>query len=167
MKRIALTQSQVPLFLNGATELRVAVKPQPRLTESPFRSDHLTWWVWKTDVKLTTDALTDNIQEACPYPVGSLVALTERWRATDVALSPDAMIFKYRVEYATGQPRWIGLSAARAAELHIDLILDWSQSVFKPAITMPAEFSRFPRRVAAVRVEHGELWEWVLTLEVK
>jgi hypothetical protein len=31
---------------------------------------------------------------------------------------------------------------------------------------MRAEFSRFHRRVTAVRVEHGTEWEWVLELEV-
>jgi hypothetical protein len=40
MKRIALTQSQIPLFLSGATELRVVVKPQPEY------NDFTGCWTW-------------------------------------------------------------------------------------------------------------------------
>jgi hypothetical protein len=144
MTRIALNEANVKAMLSGATELRVVVKPQPKLTESPFRSDHLTWWVWKTDVKLTTNALTDNLLEACPYPVGSLVALTETWHSNPslkwARLHQVPFLVVYKAD-DDDDPPWLS-----------------------PA-TMPAEFSRFKRRVAGVRVEHGELWEWVLSLE--
>jgi hypothetical protein len=87
---------------------------------------------------------------ACPYPIGSELALTETW-ATDAMyddLSPRDLPFDCSVQYkATIQTSWYG---------------HW-----RSPVTMPAEFSRFIRRVAGVRVEHGELWEWVLTLEVK
>lgn len=165
MKRIALKQPQVPEFVAGATTLWIPVKPQPTYNAE------LEMWAWP-DVcagyasMYPEYALCGTLIEFCPYPVGSELALTETWRATDVAPAPDASWFDYRVEYRHGSGScWHGLSAQRAAQLHVSLLLDWSQSVFNPPITMPAEFSRFKRRVTAVSVEHGELWEWVLELE--
>jgi hypothetical protein len=147
MKRIALKQSLVPLFLNGATALRVVVKLQPE-----YVSGDIIPWRWPDccgGIQTWAESeLYDVLAWHCPYPVGSLVALTETW-ATDClydALSPRDLPHDCVICYAVTMPAsWYGRR--------------------RSPITMPAEFSRFHRRVAEVRVEHGEQWEWVLTLE--
>jgi hypothetical protein len=124
---------------SGATELRVPVKPQPR------RDAGRQEWLWEAWEKgqfthypegLLRRTLED--RDVCPYFVGSLVALTETW------------------DYAAGD-------IAYKADGHLSYafyVMGW-----RPAITMRAEFSRFHRRVTNMRVEHGETWDWVLTLE--
>jgi hypothetical protein len=145
MKTHALKQSEVPLWLAGETELRVLVKPQP--VASPSFDD---LWHWDGFLYRTEQEIGVVLSSHCPYPVGSELALTEEW-ATDAMyddLSPRDLPFDCSVQYkATIQTSWYGR--------------------WRPAITMPAECSRFHRRVVGVKVEHGEQWEWVLTLEVK
>ena len=151
MKRYALTQAQVPLFLAGATELRVAVKPQP-IRDAPDKD--LWWWYreyrdpdssWVAyDSETLRELIASELELPCPYPVGSLVALTETWGFTKP--QPYCGIDLAFVRKADGK----------------EMCGHWRS----PA-TMPAGFSRFPRRVTAVRVEHGEQWTWVLTLEAK
>jgi len=76
MNRHALAQSQVPLFLSGATELRVVVKPQPEC------EDVGKWRHASTNDRhcFTYVGLYVHLQDICPYPVGSELALTETWR---------------------------------------------------------------------------------------
>jgi hypothetical protein len=56
------------------------VVPQPERTENvipAFKGSGIEWWLWKTDIVLSTGALTDELSERAPYRVGERVALTE------------------------------------------------------------------------------------------
>jgi hypothetical protein len=133
MKTHALKQSEVPLWLAGATELRVVVKPQPDAI-GPLVTGLYGDLVETRDVPFL-------LGFHCPYPVGSELALTETWCRTGAGFTI------YKADNKREQPYWS--------------MLTWHS----PA-TMPAEFSRFHRRVAGVRVEHDSEWTWALTLEV-
>ena len=136
MRTHALKQEQVPLFLNGATELRVVVKPQPTETGwNPSRSGQWlgsTHWRWNDCEFGNTSALVCKLEMSCPYPVGSELALTETWAScgTSFITGRTVVVYKADGEYGHG------------------VAFDW-----RSPSTMPAEFSRFQRRVAAVRVE--------------
>jgi len=138
MKRICLTESQARAFAAGATELRLPVKPQPWL------ADNGMWYWGKGNCSLPMNECGLNVRLLvhCPYLVGSLVALTETWTLGDNEDGYESVIYA-------------------ASQVVHESGLGWRS----PA-TMPAEFSRFKRRVTEVRIEHGTEWEWVLTLEV-
>ena len=143
MKRICLTESQARAFAAGATELRVPVKPQPYWIEAPVQEGNK--WIGRyTD---NANIVCPYLEVRCPHPVGSMVALTETY--WEHKACTNTIIFEAdTLPFQRERGRWLR---------------DWYSR--RPAITMPAEFSRFKRRVKAVRVEHGELWEWVLELE--
>ena len=102
--------------------------------------DGFRWLYERRDCRREVFAAEESLVTAltfdCPYTVGSELALTETWTQTHWA----------DVHY-------------KASSLVPD------RYYWRRAITMPAEFSRFKRRVVAVNVEHRELWEWVLELE--
>ena len=140
MKRHALAQSEVPLFLNGASELRVVVKPQPvAFGDSDFGTFEWRWTVRDTTYHPWDDqSCSDLLMTFCPYPVGSELALTETWMLDGCDDSLDMVrrsLISRRVIYKAESPEY-------------GKFYKWRS----PA-TMPAEFSRFPRRVTAMRVE--------------
>jgi len=120
MKRYNLKQHEVPLWLNGTTSLRIPVRPQPELTAL-----YLGMWRWKAwDLELND--LERVLIEDCPYPVGSELALTETWAVCYLWFPYEDIVY-YKVSTGAEEGRFINwLSPCR----------------------MPAEFSRFPRRVA-------------------
>lgn len=142
MKRINLKEAQVRALLDGAKEIRVEVRPEP----VPSRI-YSNLWHWPRLVfgpELTRRELLEALIARCPYPIGSLVALTETWKS-----NPSS---KWAREHQV--PCLVSYKAD-----------DDDDPPWRSPATMPAEFSRFIRRVKDVRVGHGEQWEWVLTLE--
>lgn len=159
MKRIALKQSQIPEFLNGATTLRIPVGPQPVSYCDEEGRDRVKWLSRSGQAGGygTAAFVSEFLVDCCPYPIGSLVALTETWR---VYHTPGGQI---EIEFKDGTvfgPFKVSDSRYARYTEHRQRVDD-----FNSPITMPAEFSRFKRRVVSVAVEHGELWDWVLTLE--
>jgi len=159
MKRIPLNEIQIKAQLSGATELRVPVKPQPSQCAVPDG----TWadqrgapipvdvWAWGHHRFGSLDALRAGLLQHCPYPVGSMVALTETWALSKMFDDRNPPVLDRKCIW---YPDEVGsVSQARRGR-------------WRSPATMPAEFSRFKRRVNEVRVEHGTEWEWVLTLEV-
>lgn len=150
MKTYPLKAEQVPEFLAGATTLRIPVRPQPHF---PYDAEGLVrlfvdpegeLWYEATDkdgIPWTWPCLSGLSEPIpCPYPVGSELALTEAWAMGWVDPFMPATVF-YKADNCLSGMQW------------------------RRAVTMPAEFSRFKRRILAVNVEHRELWEWVLELE--
>ena len=175
MKRCALKDTQVPLFLSGATELRVVVKPQPELQPSGR-----WWWDYRGMVGAYPDEqfMREALEEHIPYPVGSLVALTEAWRVgawrcqrTDeecghVALDYKADNYCRREWLPVADPERFEQYAEQSVRdaikagykldshsYHFHWAAGESPCHWRSPATMPAEFSRFIRRVAGVRAE--------------
>jgi hypothetical protein len=87
-----------------------------------------SFWAWKQNAACGETALRDALLASSRYPAGSLVALTETWCRTGAGFTI------YKADNKREQPYW-------------------SMLTWRSPATMPAEFSRFKRRVAAVRVE--------------
>jgi len=165
MTRIPLTAEKALDMASGATELRIPVKPQPEqgLRIGSYYGGN------RPEEFILADADGDPIDAApliCPYPVGSMVALTETFHLSlQGATTPPGFIRTLQYEDITRgpqvpiPPQWYEWFDRLTQS---DNRYCWAM---RPAITMPAEFSRFKRRVVSVRVEHGETWDWVLTLE--
>ena len=136
MKRMSFDGESITAILAGRkTETTRVVKPQPVLTESPFRDDNLTWWVWKTDVKLMTDALEDNLIETARYHVGDIVAVTETWapandNANSIVFKADGLLHAPPIYFAAEDQ---------------DVPCYW-----KPARFMPADLSRITIEITSV-----------------
>lgn len=172
MKRIALNEAQVKAFLGGATTLRIPVRPQP---SSVYVQDG---WLWKvrtkrdTTVVCRTDlAVMGLLEHNCPYPVGSELVLTETWRAWFATHADGQPIdedwrVRYRADMAA-RLTGVGYDEGPLQVSPEECGLNVEPRYWRSPATMPAEFSRFKRRVVAVIVEYGELWVWVLELEVK
>ncbi len=176
MKRICLSAEQAIALANGATELRVPVKPQPWCNK-------FGTWVWQPDTAWhrrypqhffsgsTAEELARCMllpkPSICPYPVGSTVALTETFHLSlQGASTPPGFIRTLQYENIT---RGLEVPIPPTRYEWFDRLTQSDNRycwMMRPAITMPAKLSRFKRRVKAVRVEHGTEWEWVLELEV-
>jgi len=143
MRTYPLKAEQVPEFLNGATTLRIPVRPQPKWEEQPELWNG-AWCGRYRYLRRTNendnDVASDTDRVVCPYPVGSELALTETWGMGWLDPFMPATVC-YKADNCLAGMQW------------------------RPAITMPAAFSRFKRLVTDVNVEHREIWEWVLALE--
>lgn len=78
-RAITLHDWEVRAVLNGATQIRRVIKPQPQSAEAPHGWIDLEWWTWKTDVLQSTTALTDNLITAAPFQPGQRLWCKETW----------------------------------------------------------------------------------------
>lgn len=157
MNRIPLNEQQVHAFLSGATELRIPVRPQP---ERINIQGYWQWWLPTRELQLPTahceSDLRGQLLTHCPYPTGSLVALTERWRPvkwqTGTGMYGDSVCGV--IEFAANEHDLLKTKTVyRCGSVPYGFSDYWwghgrNRGPWRPAITMPAEFSRFPRRVA-------------------
>ena len=79
-KGIILHDWEVRAVLNGATQIRRVVKPQPRRTEAQGILSDMEWWTWQTDVLYSPLALTDNVVTAAPFQPGQRLWVRETWK---------------------------------------------------------------------------------------
>ena len=78
-RAITLRDWEVRAVLNGATQIRRVVKPQPRRTEAQGILSDMEWWTWQTDVLYSPLALTDNVVAAAPFQPGQRLWVRETW----------------------------------------------------------------------------------------
>jgi len=89
-KGIILKPWEVRAVLNGATQLRRVVKPQPIHTPiGTWLYDHSCNWIGKCSYGTNAEMVVELLQH-CPYPIGSRWWVREAWCPWADAMTKDA-----------------------------------------------------------------------------